>query len=44
MDPAKLKKILNWPTPKTVKEVQSFIEFGNFYHHQRILSFGTSSP
>jgi hypothetical protein len=31
MDPAKLKGILDWPAPKTVKEVQSFIGFGNFY-------------
>ena len=28
---AKLKEILEWPTPKTVKEVQSFQGFGNFY-------------
>jgi RNase H-like domain found in reverse transcriptase/Reverse transcriptase (RNA-dependent DNA polymerase) len=32
MDPAKLKGILDWPAPKTVKEVRSFIGFGNFYH------------
>jgi hypothetical protein len=32
MDPAKLKEILEWPAPKTVKEVQSFLGFGNFYH------------
>ena len=31
MDSAKLKKILEWPTPKTVKEVWSFLGFGNFY-------------
>jgi RNase H-like domain found in reverse transcriptase/Reverse transcriptase (RNA-dependent DNA polymerase) len=31
MDPAKLKGILDWPAPKTVKEVPSFIGFGNFY-------------
>ena len=31
MDSAKLKGILVWPTPKTVKEVQSFLGFGNFY-------------
>jgi hypothetical protein len=30
MDPAELKGILDWPAPKTVKEVQSFIGFGNF--------------
>jgi RNase H-like domain found in reverse transcriptase len=28
---AKLKGILEWPTPKTVKEVWSFQKFGNFY-------------
>jgi RNase H-like domain found in reverse transcriptase len=33
MDPTKLKGILDWPAPKTVKEVRSFIGFGNFYHH-----------
>jgi hypothetical protein len=33
MDPTKLKGILDWPAPKTVKEVQSFIGFGNFYRH-----------
>jgi hypothetical protein len=33
MDPAKLRGILDWPAPKTVKEVQSFIGFGNFYCH-----------
>ena len=31
MDLAKLKGILEWPTPKTVKEVQSFLGFRNFY-------------
>jgi hypothetical protein len=31
MDPAKLKGILDWPAPKTVKEVRSFIGFENFY-------------
>jgi RNase H-like domain found in reverse transcriptase/Reverse transcriptase (RNA-dependent DNA polymerase)/Integrase zinc binding domain len=31
MDPAKLKGILDWPAPKTVKEVQSFLGFENFY-------------
>jgi hypothetical protein len=24
---------LDWPAPKTVKEVQFFLGFGNFYHH-----------
>jgi Reverse transcriptase (RNA-dependent DNA polymerase) len=31
IDPAKLKGILDWPAPKTVKEVRSFLGFGNFY-------------
>ena len=31
MDPAKVAAILEWPTPKTVKEVQSFLGFTNFY-------------
>jgi RNase H-like domain found in reverse transcriptase/Integrase zinc binding domain len=31
MDSAKLKGILDWPASKTVKEVWSFIGFGNFY-------------
>jgi Reverse transcriptase (RNA-dependent DNA polymerase) len=31
MDPTKLEGILDWPAPKTVKEVQSFIGFENFY-------------
>jgi RNase H-like domain found in reverse transcriptase/Reverse transcriptase (RNA-dependent DNA polymerase) len=33
MDPAKLKGILDWTAPKTVKEIQFFIGFENFYHH-----------
>jgi hypothetical protein len=33
MDPAKLEGILDWPASETVKEVQFFIGFGNFYHH-----------
>ena len=31
MDPVKLKGITDWPSPKTVKEVRSFLGFGNFY-------------
>src|SRR5258707_6501295 len=31
MDPAKLAAIANWPTPQKVKDVQSFLGFGNFY-------------
>jgi RNase H-like domain found in reverse transcriptase len=32
MDPTKLKGRLDWPAPKTVKEVRSFLGFGNFHH------------
>jgi len=31
MDPAKLEGIRDWPTPTTVKQVRSFLGFGNFY-------------
>lgn len=31
MDPMKLKGIQDWPTPTTVKQVWSFLGFGNFY-------------
>ena len=31
MDPTKVKGIRDWPTPKTVKQVRSFLGFGNFY-------------
>ena len=31
MDPVKLAGIQNWPTPTTVKQVQSFLGFGNYY-------------
>jgi hypothetical protein len=31
MDPVKVKGIMEWPEPKNVKEVQSFLGFVNFY-------------
>ena len=31
MDPVKLKGIKDWPTPTTVKQVQLFLGFGNYY-------------
>jgi len=32
MSQKKVKHILNWPVPKSVKEVQKFLEFTNFYY------------
>ena len=31
MDPAKVSAILEWEAPRTVKGIQSFIGFTNFY-------------
>jgi Reverse transcriptase (RNA-dependent DNA polymerase) len=31
MDSVKLEGIRDWPTPATVKQVRSFLKFGNFY-------------
>jgi hypothetical protein len=31
MDPVKVEAIINWPIPESLKEVQSFISFANFY-------------
>lgn len=31
MDPEKYRAIEEWPRPKTVKEIQSFLGFANFY-------------
>src|SRR6202023_561682 len=31
IDPVKLSGIAEWPIPTTVKQVRSFLEFGNFY-------------
>ena len=31
MDPRKIKAILEWPRPQNVKDIQSFLGFGNFY-------------
>ncbi len=31
MSSEKVKAITEWPTPKTVREIQSFLGFGNFY-------------
>lgn len=31
MDPDKIKAVREWPSPKSVKDVQSFLGFANFY-------------
>src|SRR6202451_3780247 len=31
MDPKKLAGIAEWPPPKTLRQVRSFLGFGNFY-------------
>lgn len=32
MDKSKVSAVLDWEPPKSVKEVQRFLEFANFYH------------
>ncbi|MBW0532770.1 hypothetical protein O181_072485 [Austropuccinia psidii MF-1] len=32
MDSSKVQKILNWPQPKNIKALQSFLGFSHFYH------------
>ena len=31
MDPRKVEAVTSWPTPKTLKELQAFLGFANFY-------------
>ena len=31
MDPGKLKGIMDWPAPSTIKQTRGFLGFGNFY-------------
>ena len=38
MDESKVKVIQDWPVPRRVKDVQSFLGFANFYH-QFIVNF-----
>ena len=33
MDPEKVAVVKNWPVPKSVKEIQSFLSFCNFYRN-----------
>jgi len=32
MEKKKVKGVLEWPTPKCVKDVQKFLELANYYH------------
>lgn len=32
MDPAKIQGVIEWPSPKKLKELQAFLGFANFYH------------
>ena len=32
MEEEKIKEILDWPTPKYVKDVQKFLGLVNYYH------------
>ncbi|MBW0470253.1 hypothetical protein O181_009968 [Austropuccinia psidii MF-1] len=32
MDSSKVRQILNWPQPKNIKDLQSFLGFANLYH------------
>ena len=44
MDPSKVSSVLDWPVPKSVKDVQSFLGFANFYR-KFILGYSTlTSP
>src|SRR5882724_11011730 len=33
MAPYKVQIIQDWPIPRKVKDIQSFLSFANFYHH-----------
>ncbi|MBW0558014.1 hypothetical protein O181_097729 [Austropuccinia psidii MF-1] len=33
MDQEKVQQILNWPPPRNLKDLQSFLGFSSFYHH-----------
>ena len=32
MEEDKMKEVLDWPTPKEVKDIQKFLELANYYH------------
>ena len=33
MDPAKIKRVMDWPPPRTVKDVRAFLGFTGFYRY-----------
>ncbi|XP_060780914.1 uncharacterized protein LOC132888837 [Neoarius graeffei] len=33
MDPSKVSAVMSWPMPTSIKELQCFLGFVNFYHH-----------
>ena len=44
MDPVKIAGVRDWPTPKNVTEVQSFVGFVNFYRRFIPESSHVASP
>ena len=38
VDPAKIAVIEKWPTPKSLKELQSFLELANYFENVWIIS------
>ena len=40
MEKEKVKGVMDWPTPKCIKDVQKFLELANYYH-QFIQNFTT---
>ena len=44
MDPAKVAAITEWPRPSSVREVQSFLGFANFYRKFIADYSGIASP
>jgi len=44
MDESKIQTIRDWPTPRQVKDIQSFLGFTNFYRHFINNYAGVSAP
>jgi len=32
MEEEKVKSVLDWPQPKSIKDIQKFLELANYYH------------